>query len=59
MSRPKTLKLPEVLDQLDMSRTAFYRMCAKGKGPKFKKLPNGQLRFRQVDIDAWWEDLEE
>lgn len=58
MSRPKQLKLREVLAELDISRAAFYRMCAKGKGPKYKKLPNGQLRFLQADIDVWWDSLE-
>ncbi|OPC81495.1 excisionase [Embleya scabrispora] len=57
MSRAKTLKLPDVLDELDISRAAFYRMRAKGLAPKSKKLPNGQLRFRRADVDAWWASL--
>ncbi|WP_030393883.1 helix-turn-helix transcriptional regulator [Kitasatospora purpeofusca] len=48
------LKLAEVLDELEMSRSAFYRMVARGKGPKLMKLPNNQIRVRRSDLDAWW-----
>ncbi|SES44299.1 helix-turn-helix domain-containing protein [Streptomyces sp. NBC_01485] len=53
MSRPKLLKLPEVLEEIDMSRAAFYRMRARGKAPKLIKLPNGQIRCRRHDLDTW------
>ena len=53
MARAKLLRLSEVLFELDMSRAAFYRMRAKGQGPKAKRLPNGHLRFRQCDVDDW------
>ncbi|NGO69341.1 helix-turn-helix transcriptional regulator [Streptomyces boncukensis] len=53
------MKLPDVLSELGMSRAAFYRMRAMGKGPKCRKLPNGQLRFRRTDVDAWWDSLED
>ncbi|MFD8698165.1 helix-turn-helix transcriptional regulator [Kitasatospora purpeofusca] len=42
------------LDELEMSRSAFYRMVARGKGPKLMKLPNNQIRVRRSDLDAWW-----
>ncbi|MFB7946305.1 helix-turn-helix transcriptional regulator [Kitasatospora phosalacinea] len=55
MPNPETkLKLAAVLEELDMSRSAFYRMVARGKGPKLLKLPNGQIRIRRSDLDAWW-----
>jgi predicted DNA-binding transcriptional regulator AlpA len=53
------LKLPEVLEEIEMSRAAFYRMRARGKAPKLIKLPNGQLRCRRSDLDAWWERCEQ
>ncbi|MFD3805381.1 helix-turn-helix transcriptional regulator [Streptomyces sp. NPDC058619] len=53
MARPQMLKLPEVLTELGMSRAAFYRMRARGQGPRLIKLPNGQLRVRRADLDAW------
>lgn len=59
MARPQMLKLPEVLDEIGMSRAAFYRMRARGKAPRLVKLPNGQLRVRRTDLDAWWLSCEE
>ncbi len=55
----KMLKLPEVLEEIDMSRAAFYRMRARGKAPRVVKLPNGQIRVRRADLDAWWRACEE
>lgn len=52
--RPPSLKLPEVLDEIGMSRSAFYRMRARGKAPKCIRLPNGQIRVRRSDLDTWW-----
>ncbi|MFF7156781.1 helix-turn-helix domain-containing protein [Streptomyces sp. NPDC008139] len=52
------LKLPEVLEEIDMSRAAFYRMRAKGKAPRLVKLPNGHLRVSRSDLDAWWDGLD-
>ena len=59
MARPKMLKLPEVLEEIEMSRAAFYRMRARGQAPRLVKLPNGQLRCRRSDLDAWWERCEQ
>lgn len=53
-ARRPSLKLPEVLDEIGMSRSAFYRMRARGKAPKCIRLPNGQIRVRRSDLDAWW-----
>ncbi|MFI9729182.1 helix-turn-helix transcriptional regulator [Streptomyces sp. NPDC052092] len=58
MATPKMLKLPEVLEEIEMSRAAFYRMRARGKAPKLIKLPNGQIRCRRSDLDAWWAEHE-
>ncbi|MFD7226926.1 helix-turn-helix transcriptional regulator [Streptomyces sp. NPDC059881] len=59
MARPTMLKLPEVLAELGMSRAAFYRMRARAQGPRLIKLPNGQLRVRRSDLDAWLAGCEE
>ena len=53
------MKLPEILEELGISKSAFYRMRARGKGPKCIKLPNGQVRFRRSDFDAWLASCEE
>lgn len=59
MAPQRTLKLHEVLAEIGMSRAAFYRMRARGHGPKLIKLPNGHLRIRRTDLDAWLTSLEE
>ncbi|WP_107393227.1 helix-turn-helix transcriptional regulator [Streptomyces agglomeratus] len=59
MAVPKMLKLPEVLEEIGMSRAAFYRMRARGDAPRLRKLPNGQIRVRRQDLDAWWETCEQ
>ncbi|KLJ04816.1 excisionase [Streptomyces sp. KE1] len=41
-----------------MSRAAFYRMRARGHAPRLVKLPNGQIRCRRADLDAWLESNE-
>jgi predicted DNA-binding transcriptional regulator AlpA len=53
------LKLPEVLTEINMSRAAFYRMRARGKAPRLIKLPNGEIRVRRADLDAWLNGHEE
>ncbi|MEV7695310.1 helix-turn-helix domain-containing protein [Streptomyces sp. NPDC086779] len=59
MARPKMLKLSEVLEEIDMSRAAFYRMRARGQAPRIQKLPNGHLRVSRADLDAWWKSCEQ
>ncbi|MFI1946959.1 helix-turn-helix transcriptional regulator [Streptomyces virginiae] len=59
MARPQMLKLADVLAELGMSRAAFYRMRARKQGPRLIKLPNGQLRVRRADLDAWLSGCEE
>lgn len=59
MAHPQMLKLPEVLEEIQMSRAAFYRMRARGQAPRLQKLPNGQLRVRRSDLDAWWARCED
>jgi predicted DNA-binding transcriptional regulator AlpA len=57
--KDEKLKLPMVLEEMDVSRSAFYRMRARGKAPRCIKLPNGQIRVRRRDLDAWFEACEE
>ncbi|MFJ5799255.1 helix-turn-helix transcriptional regulator [Streptomyces decoyicus] len=59
MARAQMLKLSEVLAELNMSRAAFYRMRARGQGPRLVKLPNHQIRVRRADLDSWLINQEE
>ncbi|MFC8256887.1 helix-turn-helix transcriptional regulator [Streptomyces sp. NPDC057291] len=53
MARPPALKLAGVLAEIRMSPSAFYRMRARGQASRMIKLPNGELRCRRADLDAW------
>ncbi|MFE7129756.1 helix-turn-helix transcriptional regulator [Streptomyces sp. NPDC057638] len=57
-TRDQKLTLPEALAEIRISRAAFYRMRARGNGPKCLKLPNGQIRIRRSDLDAWFTGCE-
>jgi predicted DNA-binding transcriptional regulator AlpA len=55
----EALTIPEVLAELKVSRSTFYDWRAKKKAPPCYKLPNGDLRVRRDDLDAWWAAQEE
>jgi predicted DNA-binding transcriptional regulator AlpA len=53
------LTIPEVCEELDISRSTFYDWRAKRKAPPCFKLPNGDLRIRKADFESWLSSLEE
>lgn len=53
------LTIPEVCTELRVSRSTFYYWRQTGKGPRCIKLPNGDVRVRRPDLDAWLATLEE
>ena len=59
MPAAEHLKLSQVLAELGISRSAFYRLRALGRGPRCLKLPNGQLRVRRADLEYWLTSCEE
>lgn len=57
---PSTLlTLSEVLAELQVPKSTFFRWKAIGKAPKTIKYPNGSLRVRRRDLDAWLAEHEE
>ena len=50
------LTLPQVLTELAVPRSTFYRWRQLGDAPPAIRLPSGQLRFRRADLDAWIRD---
>ena len=56
MTRPdpnQKLTIPEVCAELRVPRSTFYRWLHTGRGPRSIKLPNGKVRIRRRDLDAW------
>ena len=57
-SRPRHLTIADVCEELAVARSTFYDWRAKGAAPKCFKLPNGEIRVRRTDLDAWLASLE-
>ncbi|MEU4697392.1 helix-turn-helix transcriptional regulator [Nonomuraea dietziae] len=59
-TRAKTmLTIAEVLDEIDVPKSTFYRWLHTGRGPKSLKLPNGKRKIRRGDLDAWLHTFEQ
>jgi excisionase family DNA binding protein len=52
------LTVVEVCERLQISRNTWDKWRSDGRGPRCKKLPNGQLRIRADWLDQWLEELE-
>ncbi|GAA1762337.1 helix-turn-helix domain-containing protein [Luedemannella helvata] len=59
MPRKDYLTLAEFLTELDVPKSTFFRWKALGQAPRNYKLPNGQLRIRRTDFEAWMASREE
>jgi excisionase family DNA binding protein len=62
MTRPnhsQKLTIAEVCDELAVARSTFYDWRAKKTAPRCIKLPNGEIRVRRTDLDAWLTSREE
>ena len=53
------LSQADILVELDVSRSTLAKWRTEGRGPVFRKLPNGELRIRRRDFEAWMTSLEE
>jgi excisionase family DNA binding protein len=53
------LTIAELCDELGVARSTFYDWRAKGAAPRSMRLPNGELRIRRTDLDAWLITLED
>jgi len=53
------LTIAELCAELGVARSTFYDWRAKGAAPRSMKLPNGEVRIRRADLDAWLTTLED
>lgn len=57
--RDEMLTIDEVIEELDVARSTFYRWRQCRKAPKSIKLPNGDVRIRRSELNRWLTSLEE
>ena len=53
------LSVQQVCECLGVSTSTFYKWRASRKGPRTKRLPNGELRVRQDWLNDFMDDLPE
>lgn len=53
------LTIAEVCAELNIARSTFYDWRAAKKAPRCIKLPNGDIRIRATDLEAWLVGLED
>ena len=57
--REGLVTVEQFLELVGVSRRTFNRWREMGTAPQAIKLPNGQLRMRQGDVESWLSDHEE
>jgi predicted DNA-binding transcriptional regulator AlpA len=53
------LSVQQVCDRLGISTSTFYKWRASQKGPRAKRLPNGELRVREDWLNEFMSELPE
>lgn len=53
------LSIADICAELGISRRTFHEWKAKGRAPRCLKLPNGDIRVRRDEYDAWLNNCEE
>ncbi|MEV1295077.1 helix-turn-helix domain-containing protein [Pseudonocardia sp. NPDC049635] len=47
------LTVEQLCAELQVARSTFYQWRQLGRGPRCVRLPNGAIRVRRTDLDAW------
>ncbi|MEV6328532.1 helix-turn-helix domain-containing protein [Streptomyces sp. NPDC051909] len=53
------LTVPELCEELGITRSTFYDWRQKRRAPRCIKLPNGNIRVRRVDLEIWLDEHED
>ncbi|GHA41248.1 excisionase [Streptomyces anthocyanicus] len=59
MARDEMLTISEVVEEIGVPVSTFYRWRQLRKGPKAIKLPNGAVRIRRSELERWIAALED
>ncbi len=59
MTTDEMLTISQVITELGVPQSTFYRWRQSKKGPRAIKLPNGSVRIRRSELDRWLSGLEE
>lgn len=51
------LTIKELCERLKIARSTLHLWRQRGQGPVSIKLPNGEVRFRERDVEEWLEAL--
>ncbi|WP_246430839.1 helix-turn-helix transcriptional regulator [Streptomyces rectiverticillatus] len=57
--RDEKLTVKEVIVDLKIAPSTFYRWRQLGKAPRAIKLPNGDVRIRRSEYDRWLAERED
>ncbi|WP_223190201.1 helix-turn-helix transcriptional regulator [Streptomyces sp. TRM68416] len=57
--RDEMLTISQVIEEIGVPLSTFYRWRQQRKGPKAIKLPNGVVRIRRSELERWIAALEE
>lgn len=47
------LTVDQLCEELQIARSTFYQWRQIGKAPRCVRLPNGAIRVRRDDLEAW------
>jgi predicted DNA-binding transcriptional regulator AlpA len=53
------LTIAEVIAELRVPRSTFFRWREQGIGPRVMKLPSGTVRIRRAALEEWLRGLED
>jgi predicted DNA-binding transcriptional regulator AlpA len=51
------LTIKELCERLKIARSTLHLWRQRGQGPLSIKLPNGDIRFRERDVEEWLNEL--
>ncbi|MFB8136375.1 helix-turn-helix transcriptional regulator [Streptomyces mirabilis] len=58
-TQDEKMTVQEVITDLKVASSTFYRWRQLGKGPRAIKLPNGDVRIRRSEYERWLTEREE